>query len=212
MELSTACVRESHEEVFEVAGIRRRISLVAFVVLALRSTCTLRSSSRFARQYHGRRDAQRFPADRRRGNRRRPSARADHGMHALPRRQSRGAPSDRHSGHRELCAAEYLARRFRTMSDAQLVGLLRRGVKRRRDERVAHASEMFRHLHDAGSRANPRLGAHRAGQAKTSPGRRSSVSWAASSSLGSIKIRSRGRSMDATGLLRFRRDAARISS
>ena len=51
-----------------------------------------------------------------------------------------------------------------TMSDAQLVGLLRRGVKLDGTSAWLMPAEMFRHLHDRGCRAHPRLGAHGAGE------------------------------------------------
>ena len=72
-----------------------------------------------------------------------------HGMHALPRSQSRWR-----AAHRDSAASRVSCRRTsRTtipeMSDAQLSGLLRRGVKRDGTGVWLMPSEMFRHLHDA---------------------------------------------------------------
>jgi hypothetical protein len=103
MELSTACVRENHEKVFQVAGIRR-VSFFAIVVFAM-IYAYFASVPEFAQQYKvAGRSA--FPCQPT------PQAREvtvsrNHGMHALPRRQSRGTQRHRHSGRCTLRATQY---------------------------------------------------------------------------------------------------------
>ena len=161
MELSTDCVRENHEEVFEVARNRRRVSRRDRDFRDdLRVLCV---RTRIRAAIPGGRDAQRFPANRRRGNRGRSPSRADHGMHALPRRQSRDSQYDRHSGHRALCAAQYFANHsdHERRADGRPASAWREG---RRDDRVAHACGDVSTSSRSGCRANPRLGAHGAGK------------------------------------------------